>query len=247
MNGYKILAIDETGKASLTHKSKNFILSGIIIPESFKPQLKKMMCKLKIKHFNDEDLVFHCRDMLRKKGPFACLRGDKNKEMLFWSDFISILNSDKISLAFVITDKENAKKLNWNEIAILRKAYKKMLEQFVVQHLNHKTNGKIIVESDSSQDKFLIEANARLQSAGIPSEGISGSDYRAKITSLSLVNKLNFDDDIQIADSLALMADTVYEMKIGRHSRRVNKVQLMMKRLIERKMKNKLGIFEILS
>ncbi|TAK97048.1 DUF3800 domain-containing protein [Patescibacteria group bacterium] len=246
MKGYKILAIDETGKASLTHKSKNFVLSGIIIPESFKPRLNKAMCKLKKKHFDNEELVFHCRDMIRKKGPFACLREDANKEIQFWSEFTAILNADAISLAFVIADKTKAKKLGWNEIAILRKAYNKILEEFVKNHLDTATSGKIIVESDSSQDKYLIEAHARLQATGIPSEGISGSDYRGKITSLSLVNKLNLDDDIQIADSLALMADMIYEMKIGK-LKKLTAVERMMKRLIERKMKNKLGIFEILA
>lgn len=245
MIGYKILAIDETGKASFKHGSKNFILSGIIIPESFKPKLSRAMRKLKKKYFNDEDIVFHCRDMIRKKGLFACLRDDATKELKFWSEFTIILNSDKISLVFVITEKSKAKKLGWNEIAILRKSYNKILEEFVKKHLDSKVSGKIIVESDSSQDKYLIEAHARLQGIGIPSEGISGSDYRQKITSLSLVNKLNLDDDIQIADNLALMADMVYEMKIGQ-LKKLTKVQKMMKRLIERKMASNLGIFEIL-
>ena len=245
MKGYKILAIDETGKASLRHKSKNFILSGIIIPEEFKPKLNKLMCKLKEKHFNDEELVFHCRDMIRKKGPFACFREDTKKEVQFWSEYTAILNADKISLTFVIADKDKARKLGWNEIAILRKAYNKILEEFVRKHLDGKISGKIIVESDPSQDKYLIEAHTRLQGIGIPSEGISGSNYREKITSLSLVNKLNLDDDIQIADSLALMADMIYEMKMGK-LKKLTAVQRMMKRLIERKMNKNLGIFEIL-
>ncbi|MDD2766449.1 MAG: hypothetical protein PHH40_01625 [Candidatus Moranbacteria bacterium] len=244
MKGYKILALDETGKASLSHHSKNFILSGIIIPESYKPRLKLLMCKLKNKYFGNEDLVFHCRDMLRKKGPFALLREDLEKEMRFWAEFTTILNSEKISLAFVITDKMKAKKLGWNEVAILRKAYNKMLEEFVKNHLDT-DNGKIVVESDPSQDKYLIEAHARLQGVGIPSEGITGSNYREKITSLSLVNKLNLDDDIQIADSLAIMASIVYEMKIG-GLRKTTKIEKMMVRLIERKMSGDLGIFEVL-
>lgn len=245
MKGYKILAIDETGKASLKHESKNFILSGIIIPESFKPKLNRAMCKLKKKHFGNDELVFHCRDMIRKKGPFACLREDAKKEVQFWSEFTTILNIDKISLVFIITDKNKAKKLGWNEIAILRKAYNKILEEFVKEHLGAEISGKIIVESDPSQDKYLIEAHTRLQGIGIPSEGISGSNYREKITSLSLVNKLNLDDDIQIADSLALMADMIYKMKMGK-LKKLTTVQRMMKRLIKRKMDNDLGIFEIL-
>jgi hypothetical protein len=246
MNRYKLLAIDETGKASLKHPSKNFILSGIIIPEGFKPELNQSMRKLKKKYFSDEEIVFHCRDMLRRKGPFSCLRKDSEGEGHFWSEFVNILNSEKISIAFVIADKEKAKNLGWNETAILRKSYRKLLEEYVKNHLGKRTSGKIIVESDPAQDVYLIEAHTRLQGMGIPSSGISGSEYRKKITSLSLVNKMNLDDDVQIADNLAIMADMVYEMKIGRSKKQLNGTEKKMKRLIERKMKSGKGIFEVI-
>lgn len=246
MKDYKVLALDETGKASFNHPSKNFVLSGLILPEKFKPKLDRAIRKLKKKYFNDEEIVFHCRDILRKKGPFASLREDLTKEIKFWAEFIVFLNLKSLSLAFVIADKSKAKKLGWNDNAILRRAYNKILEEFTKKHLDN-NGGKIVVESDPYQDKYLIEAHNRLQSIGIPSEGITGSDYRNKITSLSLVNKLNLDVDIQMADSLAVMADMVYTMKMGGNEK-PTKVQVMMKRLINRKMSDKdnPGIFEIL-
>lgn len=247
MKDYKILALDETGKASLKHESRNFVLSGIIIPEKFKLKLNSSIFKLKKKYFNDGEIVFHCRDIIRKKGLFAGLCEDPAKEIKFWSEFIVILNVSLLSLSFVIVDKSKAKKLGWNEIAILRRVYNKMLEEFVKKHLGNNNNGKIIVESDPSQDKYLIEAHNRLQSMGIPSEGITGLDYRSKITCLSLVNKSNLDVDVQIADSLAIMADMVYKIKMGDLAK-LTKVQSMMKRLIDRKMSDKdnPGIFEVL-
>ena len=36
---YKLLALDESGKASYAHKSPLFILSGVVIPEKFKTKL----------------------------------------------------------------------------------------------------------------------------------------------------------------------------------------------------------------
>jgi len=213
MRDYKILALDETGKASFNHLSSNFILSGIIIPEQFRSKLDKNIRKLKKKYFLDEEIVFHCRDMLRRKGPFAILKENPKKETKFWSEFVSIANTKSLSLAFVIVDKEKAKKLGWNDIAILKRSYNKLLEEFVKKHLKN-NNAKIIAESDPYQDKYLIEAHNRLQAIGIPSEGISGFDYGKMITSLSLVNKLNLDVDIQMADSLAIMADMVYKIKL---------------------------------
>lgn len=246
MKDYKVLALDETGKASFNHPSKNFVLSGLIFSEKFKPKLDIAIRKLKKKYFDDEEIVFHCRDILRKKGPFANLREDSIKELKFWSEFIVIMSLKSLSLAFVITDKSRAKKIGWNDIAILRRSYDKMLEEFTKKHLDN-NNGKIIVESDPYQDKYLIKAHSRLQSIGIPSKGITGSDYRNKITSLSLVNKLNLDVDIQMADSLAIMADMVYKMKMG-VNKKPTKVQVMMKELINIKMidKDNPGIFEIL-
>ncbi len=247
MKDYKILALDEGGKASFNHPSKNFVLSGLIIPEKFKPKLDKAVRKLKKKYFDDEDIVFHCRDMLRKRGPFAPLRDDPTKEINFWSDYIVIANNELLSMAFVIADKEKAKKLGWSDVAILRRSYNKMLEEFVKKNLRDKNSGKIIVESDPQQDKYLIEAHNRLQATGIPSEGITGYDYRNKMTSLSLVNKLNLDVDVQLADSLAIMADMGYKIKIG-GAGKITKVHSMMGRLINRKIndKNNPGIFEVL-
>jgi hypothetical protein len=62
MKDYKVLALDETGKASFGHLSKNFVLSGFILPEAFRQRLDKSIRKLKKKHFNDEEIVLHCRD-----------------------------------------------------------------------------------------------------------------------------------------------------------------------------------------
>jgi len=247
MKDYKLLVLDETGKASFNHKSKNFILSGLILPEKFKPEIDRLIRELKKKYFGNDEIVLHCRDMLRKKGPFSSFSKNSKKEMEFWKEFIDILKLDSLSLAFVIVDKNKARKLGWNDIAILRRAYGKILEEFVKKHLGD-ANGKIVTESDQYQDKYLIEAHNRLQAMGIPSEGILGSDYRKKITSLSLVNKLNLDVDIQMADSLAIMADTVYRTKIG-GMESPTELEGMMSEFINKKINDpgNPGIFEILA
>ena len=246
MAEYKILSLDETGKASYKHSSRNFILSGIIIPESFKPKLDSSIRGLKKKYLGDEDIILHSRDLLRKKGPFASFRTDSDGEIRFWVELITFINNPQIDLAFVIADKEKTKKLGWNEVAILQRIYNKMLEGFVTTHLAAgSAKGKIVAESDPSQDKYLIQAHNRLQAIGVPSSGVTAFDYRNKLTSLSLVNKQNQDVDVQIADTLATMADVVYLTKLGQKSK-VTNIQSMMKRLIDRKMKSH-GIFEVLA
>ncbi|MCX6702744.1 MAG: hypothetical protein NTW60_02660 [Candidatus Wolfebacteria bacterium] len=242
--GIKLLAIDETGKASLNHPSTTFILSGLILTEDYLSNLEKNLKNLKTKYFHDPDIVFHSRDMLRKKGPFSIF-GDLKIELEFWPEYIKIISPSEVSIAIVVVDKNKAKKLGWNDIAILRRSYSKILEEFTKKYLINSGKGKIILESDPQQDKYLIEAHNRLQGMGIPSEGIVSADYRNKMTSISLVNKLNLDSHVQIADGLAIMGNVFYELKINKRDEvSLNQIEMLFKDLIDSKMAT--GIFEVI-
>jgi len=246
MSDYRVLAVDETGKASMNHKSTTFVLSGLITSEIFLPKLHEDFCALKTKFFNDSDVVFHCRDMLRKKGPFAILRIPE-KEKAFWDEFVLLLDHADITMATIVVDKIKAKALGWNDIAILRKAYSKLLEEFTKKHLTNSRKGKIIAESDPYQDKYLLEAHNRLQGLGVPSEGITGAEYRNKMTSVSLVNKLNLDINVQLADNLAIMGYVFYELKINKRTK-LSSTEERFRQLIDRKIANisNPAIFEVL-
>ena len=218
---YKILSLDESGKASYKHASELFILSGVIIPERFKLRLDNKIRKLKTKFFKDEEIIFHSRDMFRKAGVFSLFK-DPDIEMRFWSEFVSIINNQEINLLFVITEKNKASKKGWQPKTILRKSYLTALQKFFELLKKTSSKGKIIVESDPSQDLFLIEAHNTLQN--------KECEYRKYITSLSLVNKANMDADVQIADALASIVGKLYTKK------KLDKIGSMKKRLIERKL-----------
>ena len=147
------------------------------------------MRKLKKKYFRDKEIVFHSRDMYRKKGPFKILQNSKI-ELAFWTEFIDIAENPEISLIFVIVDKRKAKEKNWQQKTILKRAYLKMLEQFANKQLKQGVNGKILVESDPSQDFYLIEAHNRIQGIGTSDGTMSAFEYRQKITSLCQVPRL---------------------------------------------------------
>lgn len=234
MNEYKILSLDESGKASYSHASKLFILSGVIIPEEFKPKLDNKIKKLKIKFFKKGDIVFHSRDMYRRKGPFSILR-DPKIELSFWSEFVSILNHEDIVFVFVITQKEKAKKLNWQPKTILKRSYLKILQRFFQNLKKSNNKGKVVIESEPSQDPYLIEAHNLMQSLY--------SDYKTRVTSLSLVSKLNMDSDVQIADALASVAGMLFlSRNQGKaKNRKVDNIEKMKERLITRKLVVKLN------
>ncbi|HCC08695.1 TPA: hypothetical protein DEP81_01795 [Candidatus Woesebacteria bacterium] len=210
MNIYKILSLDESGKASYNHKSELFILSGVLIDEKFKSKLDIKIRKLKKKYFNDEDIVFHSRDMHRKKGPFLAL-SDKRINIQFWSEFVSILNNPKISFLFVITNKKEARLRSWLESTILKKSYLQILESFKNHLQANNSYGKIVMESDPTQDLLLIKAHNYYLS--------ENKNYREHVTSLSLVSKRNLDVDVQIADALAPVAGWIYLENVFRRKK----------------------------
>jgi len=47
MDKYKSIALDESGKASFNHPSKNFVLAGVIIPEKYSQKLENQIKKLR--------------------------------------------------------------------------------------------------------------------------------------------------------------------------------------------------------
>lgn len=244
---YKLLSLDESGKASYDHKSELFVLSGIVIPEKFKSKLDKLTRKLKRRYFKNEEIVFHSRDMYRRKGPFAILQ-DYKKELAFWSEYLAIADDLDVSVMFIIVDKQKARHKGWNQKAILKRSYLKMLEEFASKHLKLGVNGKIIVESDPSQDFYLIAAHNRIQGMGTSDNAMSAQEYRQRITSLSLVNKANLDIDIQMADTLAPIAGMMYSQNILKRQKRLNNIEEMKRELIEKKLGNTANpsVFDVL-
>ena len=223
-NNYKILSIDESGKASYNHHSKLFVLSGVLIDDNFKPRLDIKIKKLKMKYLKNEDIVFHSRDMARKKAPFAIFQ-NKKVETQFWSELLSILNTQKISFIFIITNKQKAKKLGWLEKTTLEKSFFRLLELFLIQLTKNKSLGRIVVESDTNQDKLLINAHVKHQN--------QNQFYRKSVTSFSLVTKNNQDSAVQIVDTLAAIAGMYTTQEKPK-----NRIEQIKIRLIERKLQD---------
>ncbi|MGH7203296.1 MAG: DUF3800 domain-containing protein [Candidatus Levyibacteriota bacterium] len=247
MKNYKLLSIDETGKANYSHPSKIFIISGVIIPEKLKPKITTQIRKIKRKYLKNPDIVFHSRDMHRAKGQFAGLR-DEKVATAFWNELIEILKHKDITAIFIVVDKVKAKKKGWQTQTILQRTYVALLEEFVEILKQRNDNGKIIVESDPYQDAFLIYAHNRLQSTGTTLKTVKPKEYQQMVTSLSLVNKENLDIDIQIADMLAFVAGVKYEREVLHEERTLTEPERMKLALLEEKVakKDAISIFKIL-
>ncbi|PIU36752.1 hypothetical protein COS77_01560 [Candidatus Roizmanbacteria bacterium CG06_land_8_20_14_3_00_34_14] len=247
MHSYKILSIDESGKASYNHPSPLFIVSGIIMPENFKHKIDSQIRKLKLKYFKNEEIIFHSREMSRKKAQFSLL----NNEIIeknFYGDFTSIINNPVIDVIFIINNKEKAKRAGWTPQTILKRSYIKLLQLFIENLISSTSKGKIIVESDPTQDHYLIQAHNHLQSQGYVMKKILPQIYRHSVTSLSLVNKENLDVDVQIADALASVAGLKYRREVIGIDGKISQVDKVKLKLINRKLviNKKSSRFEIL-
>jgi hypothetical protein len=239
MKNYKLLSIDETGKANYSHPSKIFIVSGVILPEKLKPAITEQMRSLKEKYFNNPDIVFHSRDMHRAKAQFKNLQEEK-VALAFWEELIAILKHKDLATIFIVVDKEKAKKRGWQTKTILQRTYIALLEEFTeILKKGEGDHGKIIVESDPYQDACLIYAHNRLQSSGTRDKLIQPKEYQQMVTSLSLVNKENFDIDIQIADMLAFVAGVKYEKETLKIEKELTKYENLKLMLLEEKLANK--------
>ena len=250
MQPYKLLSLDESGKAAYTHSSELFILTGVVIPETLKAIVDRKMRKLKHTYFEDEEVVFHGRDMARHGGQFTVLN-DETIETKFWSEFISIVNRLEIALYFVVTDKTKAKKAGWQPKTILRRSYVRILSEFAHNLKNSKSCGRIINESETEEDQLLIFAHNRLQVMGTGDGSVSGFEYKKMVTSLSLVNKDNLDIDVQIADTVGFVARLKYQRERSskdKTTKKATKSEEMRLRLIDRKISDSSnpGLFEIL-
>ncbi len=198
---YKLLSIDESGKASYNHQSREFALVGVIIDEDYKTRLRNKLAKVSKKYLGVDEFAIHYSELIRKRGVYSALR-DNNKEIQFWIEILNILNNPKIIYRFIVIDKEKAKERSWISKTIVERAYAEMVKGFIKVVKKEKMLGKICTESDPSQDACLISVHNSFQSVGSKQPSITGGKYRKLITSLSLVNKNNLDPEIQIADLL---------------------------------------------
>jgi len=230
MKIYKLLSIDETGKASYNHPSKYFVLCGVIIEQSKKNRINKLLRKLKRKYFGDEEIMLHAREIFRKAGSFAVLKNQK-VETNFWSDLISIINNENICFVTIIVNKNKAKKHNWKISTILNRSYQSLLRRFKLHLTKTKLFGRVIVESDTQQDYFLLKSHHYHQD--------SSPSYRKHITSLSFVTKGNEDPDVELADSIALISRFYYEHKYNKARAIPGVIGKMKLNFLKRKLRSK--------
>lgn len=226
MNRKKLyrLYIDESGDHNYTdtdEPSKRYLgLVGIIFEfESYKEAHKE--CEdLKQKHFSydpDDPIIFHRRDILRKKGPFYVLQ-DPKKEKDFNKDLLDFLLKQEFTIIVVVIDKKSHKQ-TYGESAFHPYHYclRAMLERYcgLLNHLNNR--GDVLAESRGRKEDEALKVAYRT------TRNIVGTFYRLPpffqraLTSKEIKIKKKKDNitGLQIADLLAYPCtkELLYEEK----------------------------------
>ncbi len=225
MKRHKILYLDESGKADLTHPSPYYILSSCSIPEERIDELRANADKIIFKFwgskrsfyqkYRERSIVFHAKDIFACNGPFSILNNTQIKKE-FWNDMYGqIISQPYVSYYISITNKSKVRQIKtWGKQTTLRKSYQAVIESFIKHTIAHKATGEIVAESAYDQDAALVNILSSFQR--------NKYTYRLKsykvgqvITSLSLVNKNDDEIGSQLADLVAWTGKNKYMIDNG--------------------------------
>jgi len=196
-----------------------YILSGCVIDNGARQNLKILSDQIKYKFWERTDIVFHSREIGRKEGDFAILKDNAIRKS-FEKNLFRILNFGGYRMFFVLVDLVEAKKQNWKEEKIYQETTRIMVENFILSLLaSGNCRGRIVVESATSKKDFYFHDSANyFLSGGIPKLGANYEDIQKVLTELSFVTKKNHDIEEQIADLLAYGARLKFEKSKSKDS-----------------------------
>jgi len=201
------LFIDESGQSNPASSSNVYILSGCMVENFQRDNLKNKADQIKFKYWNQTNIVLHSREIWRKEDSFAILEDSKIQKS-FEKDLFNFLNSVKFQLFFVLVDLSKAKKNNWNENKVYRETSQIMVKNFILSLLASKNcRGRIVIESATSKKDFYFHKAASFYlSAGISEVKADFRQVQDVLTEISFVTKKNYDIEEQIADLVAFGA-----------------------------------------
>ncbi|MCD4760992.1 DUF3800 domain-containing protein [bacterium] len=229
------LFIDELGTGNTKDlKSQLYILAGCSINDNERNNIEIWSDRIKFKYWGNTNIIFHSREIGRKDGDFSIL---KNK--IIYKEFIKDLEiflvRSKFKLFFVIVDKEDARKMAWNDIKIYKETSSNMIRNFLLILLSSDSRGKIIIESATAQKDFYIhKAVGHFLAEGLKSPKTNYKKIQDVLTSISFVTKKNYDIEEQIADLFAYAAKCRYLIKKKRRFKK-GSYEIMMLNLLNKK------------
>lgn len=209
------LFLDENGHYDPKHHSDDYTVTGIICRDYQSQNLKVEADQIKYKYWNDTSVVFHSRDIGKRKGDFSILRDPKMRKD-FYRDLYTFLNRANHKVISVSMDKRTAVASGLTGADILRETWKTVFDTFLEFLSVHSLPGQIVIESSGSQDIELYKLYTGYLIRGYPPQGVTPQNIKSMLTSLSFVSKHNQDTEAQVADLYAYISTQVLRKNEGK-------------------------------
>lgn len=205
-----IMYLDESGSHYLNKIDPNFpvlCLSGCIFnKEYYHTQVRQRIDNLKIKYWNNTEVIFHSREIRKHEGVYKIL-GDKNVRDSFYNDLNYLVSTmDFTIIAAVIDIPEHKHKYNQRAYDPYYLSFKFILERFPMFLRKRSALGYAIAESrGKTEDKKIKGWYKQLSQYG--TEYLERID---NITSFTTKNKSENIDGMQLSDLVAYPVATKY-------------------------------------
>jgi len=224
MNHYRLF-IDELGIASpKATESKIYALTGIMIRNDLRNDLKIKADQIKYKYWNKTNVVFHSRDIGKNLGDFSVFNKNEKIKETFLKDLLEYLSNTPLTVLSIIVDKQEALKKNWNDIKIFKETIRLLYYNYLAFLLGKESsNGKIIVESATAEkDVYYLKYFAYFTSPKCIELNIDYKKVQEILTSISFVTKRNFDIEEQIADLFSYAAKCKFLQELKKETFKSN-------------------------
>lgn len=201
MKSFKLF-IDESGGPHKNHPSKYFVLIGCIVEDNVQTELKIRADQIKYKFWNKTGVVFHSEEMGKKVGAYSQFATDPALSASFEKQILNFINTAPILICSAIIDKQEAYKIGWTEETVVRKAAESLMFDFLsFLYGSEGAHGRIVFESSAVlRDTYYLRAFNRYLDPSWERQNPHFQKVREHLTSITFVNKLNHDTEMQLAD-----------------------------------------------
>jgi len=212
-----LLFLDESGHHGLRKINQEypiFLLACCVFEENyFKNIFTRKVEELKIKHFNNKNIILHSRDIRKWQKEFKCL-GDLNKRLLFYKDLDNLMKNSEFS---IIASAINKNKLieqygpradNPYDISLSF-----IMERSIFYTDNIKCNHIVIIAESrgKKEDDQLYNQYQLILSNG--THYVTSTIFKDKIKFFKFIGKNENNIGTQISDLIAYPIATKYSHK----------------------------------
>lgn len=203
----RLLFLDESGHHGLKKINQEFpifLLACCIFEETYyKEAFVNQVKELKIKHFNDPDIIFHSRDIRKWQNQFKCL-GDINKRSDFYKDLDNLIKKSEFKIIASAINKDKLIQLYGpradNPYSI---SLSFILERsvFYADNIGCNSIGIIAESRGKKEDNHLFTQYQLILSNG--TKYVTSERFKSKINSFKFIDKSENNIGTQIADLVA--------------------------------------------